>query len=118
MNVKKNNYVRTNDGYIGKAIIVTEYNTNIEDKKIVETKNIIESKLEIKDLIQEGDLIEYRINGDRYISEVKGHPEFDKYVLHIEFIDTIIDLKDLDIISILTREQYNERTYSLEDKVD
>lgn len=67
----------------------------------------------IIDLIEEQDLIKYRISGDEYVGEVKGHPEFDKYVLHIEYLDTIINLKDLDIVSIVTREQFESMEYKV-----
>ena len=120
-------YVRTPQGIIAKIINIKEdtgqyfLNGNavsLENKNYIADKNItigenFKHSPNIIDLIEENDLIKYRINGDLYVSEVKGHPEFDKYKLHIEYLDTIIDLNDLSIVSIITHEQFENISYKV-----
>ena len=120
-------YVRTPQGIIAKIINIQEdtgqyfLNGNavsLESKNYIADKNItigenFKHSPNIIDLIEENDLIKYRINGDLYVSEVKGHPEFDKYKLHIEYLDTIIDLNDLSIVSIITHEQFENISYKV-----
>jgi hypothetical protein len=83
------------------------------DCGVLSSEDILKASHNITDLIQENDLIQYRINGDLYVSEVKGHPLFNEYILHIEFGNTIIDLEDLQIISIVTEEQYESMAYKV-----
>lgn len=95
-------YVRTKDGYIGKAIIITEYVVNIENKKIVEIKDIIESSPNIIDLIEVGDYV----NGEKviYINE--------KYE-YLEVSDEYVIIKKEDIKSIVTHQQFEQVEYKL-----
>ena len=74
---------------------------------------VIKSSPNIIDLIEENDLIKYRINGDLYVSEVEGVPIFDKYKLSISYADTIIFLEELDIVSVVTREQFESMEYRI-----
>lgn len=71
------------------------------------------SSYNIIDLIEVGDLVKYEISGDIYISEVQTHPEFEKVKLHIEFVDTIINIEDLKILSIVTKEQFKQMEYEV-----
>ena len=89
------------------------YIDNIGVSNILEEKEVVKASHNIIDLIEENDLIQYRINGDLYVSEVKGHPLFNRYILHIEFGNTIIDLEDLQIISIVTKEQFESMSYKI-----
>ena len=114
-------YVRTKDGKIFKWKKI--YTTSVEDymehtRKILFIEDEIKSSPNIMDLIKEMDLIKYRIHGDLYVSEVQGHAEFNKYKLHIEYSDTIINLEDLDIVSIVTHEQFERMQYNLESEVN
>lgn len=110
--MKVGDYVRTKEFGInrvewfdkGEPILENGFTALQEDYK--SSSNII-------DLIEENDLIKYRICGDLYISEVQGHPESDKYKLHIEYSDTIINLEDLEVVSVLTHEQFSQMEYKL-----
>ena len=108
-------YVRTKEGRIDKIINPDYYMARyIEcENGIIDRENIYKSSPNTIDLIEENDLIKYRIHGDLYVSEVQGHPEFDKYKLHIEYSGTIINLEDLDIVSIATKEQFESMEYKV-----
>ena len=114
MEIKVNDYVRTKQGYIGKAIIIAEYNTNIEDKKIVRTKDIIKSSPRIIDLIEVGDYV----NGQlvKHTAYFEGVEEPIKKLIFADeyhLIPTEV-CEENEIKSIVTKEQFEQMEYKID----
>ena len=117
MKVNVGNYVRTKDGSIGKityiseynTAITTDYNTNRNIAKCVGISNIIKSSPNIIDLITKGDLIKYHFNGEDYISEVFEY----KNDLWVQNEDNLFDISEINIKSIVTKEQFEAMEYKI-----
>ena len=84
-----------------------------DDVNYLTKEDIKKASYNIIDLIEFGDIVEYIITGDCYIGKVGGHPEFNKWVLHVYYLDEMIDLKELNIKSILTHEQFDNMKYEV-----
>ena len=70
---------------------------------------IIKSSPNIIDLIKYGDIVKHKINGEDFISEVWG--EENNYFIVV--YDRAIDLGELNIVSIVTKEQFEEMEYKI-----
>ena len=109
MKLNVGDYVRTKDGYIGKAMIVTEYCVNIEDKKVVQIGDIVKSSPKIIDLIEDGDYVNNRKIEEIYCCgdyEGLGFNEYEGYTL----------LDKIKIKTIVTKEQFEQMEYKIGDK--
>ena len=107
--MKVGDYVRTKTGRIFKITgsdieFATELGSDGElpfDAKII-SQNII-------DLIEYGDIVKYKIDDEEFISEVWG----EKNNYFVQNFDVPIDLKDLNITSIVTKEQFESVEYKI-----
>ena len=97
-------YVRTKKGFIGKANVITQYNVNIEDKKIVQLINITKSSPNIIDLIEVGDYV----NG-KCVDEIDTH----RKCLYSYERDDYYIFNERDIKSIVTKENFKEMEYKI-----
>lgn len=133
--MKVGDYVRTKYGVIARITDIIEdlsidcdidvyYENDLRDKMPMmeipynlKDEYIVKSSPKIIDLIEEGDLVKYRVAGDLYISEVKGHPEFDKYKLHVKYNGLngieFINIEELQIETTLTKEQFESMEYKV-----
>ena len=125
--MKIGDYVRTKSGKIYKITDFKKYYINgklIIEKQLVYIDNrnsclnyeqfcklIIKNSPNIIDLISYGDIVKYKIDDEIFISEVWGEKN-DYFIQNFNFP---IDLRDLDIISVLTKEQFESMEYKIGD---
>lgn len=83
------------------------------DRFLCDPKDVIKSNPNIIDLIENKDQITYRIHGDIYYGTVESERVFGKYIIGIWYDKEFIELKDLDIVSIVTHEQFESRQYKV-----
>ncbi len=85
----------------------------------VSCDNVIASH-NIMDLIEIGDIILFRLNGDLYKYEVEEIPSFDKYLkvisMNICKQRKIFELNELNILGILTKEQFENNCFKIGDE--
>lgn len=84
---------------------------SVPKKDVISSPNII-------DLIENVDQIKYRIHGDIYYGTVETETIFGKCIMGIWYNKEFIELKDLDIVSIVTHEQFESMQYNLESEVN
>lgn len=103
-------YVRTNDGYINKIKKVNQWNVLVDARDLfgeeinIANNEIIKSSPNVIDLIEVGDYV----NGCMVINKKDDT---------IQIIQLIIpfDLKEKDIKSIVTREQFSQMEYKVKE---
>ena len=118
--MKVGEYVRTEQGIIAQCYkyeattyffnkcLYKEYGDYVNYIRRTELKNIIKkSSPNIVDLIEYGDIVKYKIDDEEFISEVWG----EKNDYFVQNFDVPIDLKDLNITSIVTKEQFEAMKY-------
>ena len=127
MELRVNDYVRTKQGYIrqikeiydhilyyvnlDKSITMERYGkfepiTQLDRDTIDE---IIKSSPNIIDLIKYGDIVKHKINDEDFISEVWG--EDNNYFIVV--YDRAIDIGELNIVSVVTKEAFEEMEYKI-----
>lgn len=124
--IKIGDYVRTKKGIIDKVIkydeILEEYwcekgmVIDINNKIGIHLKDIINHSRDIKYLIAEGDIIEWESKTGWYrgLNEVITRPETDgKLGVYAEEYDSLMFLEDINIQSIVTKEQFNQGSYKV-----
>ena len=115
--IKVGEYIRSKDGLIGKveqignSLFWIEDGTafSLQDKSIKHSKNIL-------DLIEVGDIVEWKFKDSSVIciNEVIQRPETGKTLgVYAEEDDCLIPLEYIDILKILTHEQFEENCYRL-----
>lgn len=116
--MKVGDYVRTEKGTITKFnihdILLNKfenryyytYDTCCEDSV---SELVIKSSPNIIDLIEYGDIVKYKIDDEEFISEVWG----EKNDYFVQNFDVPIDLRDLNIVSIVTKEQFESMKYEV-----
>lgn len=77
---------------------------------ILKEEVIIKSSPNIIDLIEYCDIVKYKIDDEEFISEVWG----EKNNYFVQNFDVPIDLRDLNIVSIVTKEQFESMEYKIE----
>lgn len=114
MEIKIDEYVRTDKGYI-----FIEHNKMVQGLKLLNIQygNIVKHSKDIKKLLQEGDLIKYKLKGINSIQKdfVKKYKDArsGKEELGIAYHK----FEDIEILEILTHEQYTKNVYRVkEDK--
>lgn len=70
---------------------------------------IIKSSSNLTDLIEYGDIVKYKIDDEEFISEVWG----EKNNYFVQNFDVPIDLRDLNIKSIVTKENFESMEYKI-----
>ena len=120
MEIEAGEYVRTKDGIID--IVILPYkgkcaNPNCNDKHISCKANyyieaeIVKHSKNIIDLIEVGDIVQ--VKDTHFLDEDK------KYMFDVERLEALkldIKNKDLEVLSILTHEQFEQNAYRLEEK--
>lgn len=120
--IEVNEYVRTKDGIIDKAII--EYNgkcnnSNCDEKHIsckynyYNEKDIVKHSKQLIDLIEVKDVIKYRINNISTALETKGYVEGIVDISDEEMLQRIKSDKNYHILEMLTKEQYLANCYKV-----
>lgn len=115
MKLKVGMYVRLNCNYelgIGKTIgeidednfIKTKFKDDFECP--LPTYMITKASHNIIDLIEDDDLIKFKIYGELFICKV-----YNKSLINYD--GEVFDLEELDIVSILTKEQYESMSYKV-----
>lgn len=115
MELEKGMYVRLNCNYelgIGKTIgeidednfIKTKFKDDFECS--LPTYMITKASHNIIDLIEDDDLIKFKIYGELFICKV-----YNKSLINYD--GEVFDLEELDIVSILTKEQYESMSYKV-----
>ena len=114
-------YIRINDGEIGKLIRIEKDDIDIslkwyvyndgKNEKYVNKPYIVNYSNNIKDLIQLGDIVEWKFKDSSFvaINEVIQRPETGNALgVYAEEYDYLVPLEDIEILKILTKEQFEE----------
>ena len=125
--IKVGEYVRTIDGYIEKVteidnnyvysdgILSYQFQGDVEIPNSYEEKSkIVKHSPNIIDLVQEGDIIEWYSEiyiGYYGINEIINR--FGSIGVYAEEFDAVIDLKNLTIKSVVTKEMFNQVKYEV-----
>lgn len=115
MNIEVNDYVRTKNGVIDKVDALygmIENTVHLENQKWFDTKNIVKHSKQLIDLIEVGDIINGHLVCEKYT-------DTDDY--GVDFVSLIIEdsvvlnksIKERDIQTILTKEQYLANCYKV-----
>ena len=123
--IKVGEYVRTKEGSIDKVIEIANNYVLLKNKiKIFEygesrifikKSDIVKHSSNIIELIEKGDIIDWyseTLIGYYGVNEVINR--FGAIGVYPEEFDNLLDLKDLTIKSIVTKEQYNANCYKVE----
>lgn len=112
--MKVEDYVRTKSGYICKIININDFREPImkygveasylKDIKFIGDEDILKSSPNIIDLIEVGDYV----NGSKVIVL-----DFDFKVIGLEENEGFIKFKDLNVKSIVTKEQFEAMEYRI-----
>lgn len=125
-NIEVGEYVKTNKGNIGKVIGIfdghctakyhIEFQGSVKVKRqYLSTKTIVKHSKCIIDLIETGDIIQYKIKNISTTLETKGYIEGVVDIEDNEMINRIRNDENYIIQSILTKEQYEQNCYRLEE---
>lgn len=119
MEIKVGEYVRTKNGHIGKVIDISHITGQSRKKYLIKWNiskayyitniTIIKNGKNIIDLIEVGDIVQ--VKDTHFLDEAK------KYMFDIEMLEALkTDIKnnDLEILRILTHEQFEQKAYRLE----
>lgn len=123
MDIKANEYVRTNGGHIGifqkyEEEGISQWFTMLQNGTLytTATKAIVKHSKNIIDLIEVGDIVEYQVNSlsELKVGRVKKYRDArsNKEYLGVEGFD----ITKIYIQTILTHEQYNANCYKIEQK--
>lgn len=117
--IKIDEYIRLDNGEIGKVIDIKENPQRVvysEYGEIALCSSIVKHSKELIDLVKSGDIIEYRelktsekygtIVNHKYISDIHDNEELD-------FIKEEIKTRGIELISILTKEMYAQHCYKV-----
>ena len=115
-------YVRTKKGNVGKITKITKeciffdrimylgfIKTGIQPKYLYKDKidtRVIKASHSIKGLIEDNDLVKFKIYGELAVCEV-----YNKSL--VKYDGEVFDLEELDIVSILTKEQFESMSYKV-----
>ena len=109
-------YVRFNNGEIGKAIDIKENPSRIvysEYGEIGLISDIAKHSKQLIDLIEVEDIIKYRINNISTTLETKGYIEGIVDISDEEMLQRIKSDKNYHILEILTKEQFEANCYKV-----
>ena len=120
MELKPNMYVRTNEGYICKILKLNEpfeddgyLDHNDIGSSSIQEKNLIKASYNIIDLIETGDYVKY--NNQTSFYKVCDFLNEKVIVYGKSFGDWVyINSDDVDIKSIVTKEQFESMIYKVE----
>lgn len=130
MDIEVGDFVRTNDGYLGKLIAINKQDYNylvIDTSKNIrndeypatylylKNENIEKHSKNITDLIETGDILKYRFRGlnGESITIVKEYHDVRSNETWL--LINGYKLENVDILEILTHEQYERNCYRLEE---
>lgn len=115
--LKIGNYIRTTSGKIRK--IISLYDTGdvfVETHSCIKQENIISSSNNIIDLIEIGDFIEYKQSNMYWNIPTRVTGRYNRQQELTELMVGEIPLKNVEITSIVTREQFEKMSYVVGDK--
>ena len=114
--IEVNEYVRFNNGEIGKVIDIKENPSRIvysEYGEIGLISDIVKHSKQLIDLIEVKDVIKYRINNISTTLETKGYVEGIVDISDEEMLQRIKNDKNYEILEILTKESYIANCYKV-----
>ena len=114
--IEVNEYVRFNNGEIGKVIDIKENPSRIvysEYGEIGLISDIVKHSKQLIDLIEVKDVIKYRINNISTTLETKGYVEGIVDISDEEMLQKIKSDKNYHILEILTKERYMANCYKV-----
>ena len=114
--IEVNEYVRFNNGEIGKVIDIKENPSRIvysEYGEIGLISDIAKHSKQLIDLIEVEDIIKYRINNISTTLETKGYLEGIIDISDEEMLQKIKSDKNYHILEILTKESYMANCYKV-----
>lgn len=114
--IEVNEYVRFNNGEIGKVIDIKENPSRIvysEYGEIGLISDIVKHSKQLIDLIEVKDVIKYRINNISTTLETKGYVEGIVDISDEEMLQKIKSDKNYHILEILTKESYMANCYKV-----
>ncbi len=115
--LKIGNYIRTTSGKIRK--IISLYDTGdvfVETHSCIKQENIISSSNNIIDLIEIRDFIEYKQSNMYWNIPTRVTGRYNRQQELTELMVGEIPLKNVEITSIVTREQFEKMSYVVGDK--
>lgn len=118
MELKPNMYVRTNDGFISNVNNIND--KNIYNNNFLKLGIIKKSSYDIIDLIEEGDYVNGKIVISIYEQDNKYYQYGKEFITHDKMImygdmASVCKLENLQIKSIVTKEQFSSIEYRLGD---
>ena len=114
--IEVNEYVRFNNGEIGKVIDIKENPSRIvysEYGEIGLISDIANHSKQLIDLIEVKDVIKYRINNISTTLETKGYVEGIVDISDEEMLQRIKSDKNYEVLEILTKESYMANCYKV-----
>lgn len=93
---EKNTYYLTDDGFV------------------IDTENIINSSEDLEDLVEVGDFIKYKQSNIYYNVPAVVYGRYNRKNKLTELMVSKIPLKEVKVMSILTREQFEQMSYEVE----
>lgn len=118
MKLEPNMYVRTNDGFISNVNNIND--KNIYNNNFLKLGIIKKSSYDIIDLIEEGDYVNGKIVISIYEQDNKYYQYGKEFITHDKMImygdmASVCKLENLQIKSIVTKEQFSSMAYKLGD---
>lgn len=118
--IKVGEYIKTYNGLIGKIVQITDsgnYAIRIYNgAEYVVRAVIVKHSKNIIDLIEVGDIVEWKFKDSSFIciNEVIQRPETGNTLgVYAEEDDCLIPLEYIDILKILTKEQFEENSFRI-----
>ena len=114
--IEVDEYVRFNNGEIGKVIDIKENPSRIvysEYGEIGLISDIAKHSKQLIDLIEVKDVIKYRINNISTTLETKGYVEGIVDISDEEMLQRIKNDKNYEVLEILTHQQYMANCYKV-----
>lgn len=113
--IEAGEYVRTENGKIDKVVSRNYYmGKYIEtEKDFIFCKNIVKHSKQLIDLIEAGDIVKYRLKNFKYTNVTRVNVIRDVRSNKESILIDGYNLEQIDILEILTKEQYNINCYKV-----
>lgn len=113
--IEAGEYVRTENGKIDKVVSRNYYvGKYIEaEKDFIFCKNIVKHSKQLIDLIEVGDIVKYRLKNFKYTNVTRVNVIRDVRSNKEKILIDGHSLEQIDILEILTKEQYNINCYKV-----
>ena len=113
--IEAGEYVRTENGKIDKVVSNNYYMEKYikAEKDFIFCKNIVKHSKQLIDLIEAGDIVKYRLKNFKYTNVTRVNVIRDVRSNKESMLIDGHNLEQIDILEILTKEQYNINCYKV-----